>query len=162
MSSGSNSANNTASKSHSSKVKTSGLKIYDVDVTSEKVEQDNDSDDCFITVKGDTGAPDKSIVYAQIGNGESNLAYGNAEDATDTKVKNHHIEFVLSASELFDLDSMKVGQKVYLKIYCTNQNFDDSFEDSELISKKVRRKVANSDIEPYPIKVTQKMVDVAQ
>jgi hypothetical protein len=162
MSSGSNSANNTASRSHSSKVKKSGLKIYGVDVTSEKVEHDEESDDCYITIKGETDAPDGSIVYAQNDDGGGNLAYGNNEDATDTKVKNHHFEFLCLASDLFDLDSIKVGQKANLKIFCTNQNFKYSLDDSELISKKVRRKVADADIDPYTVTATKKMVYIAQ
>lgn len=66
----SSNSNDSASSSRSSKVKKGGLKIYDVDVTSEKVERDEDSNDCYIFIKGDTDAPDGSIVYAQRGNGE--------------------------------------------------------------------------------------------
>uniref|UniRef100_UPI003F5740EF hypothetical protein n=1 Tax=Lactobacillus acidophilus TaxID=1579 RepID=UPI003F5740EF len=158
----SSNSNDSASSSRSSKVKKGGLKIYDVDVTSEKVERDEDSNDCYIFIKGDTDAPDGSIVYAQRGNGEGNMAYGNDEDATDNKVKSHHIKFLLLASNLFDLDSIRVGQSADLKIYCTNQNFKYSLDDSELISKKVRKKVAESDIEPYTVTATKKMVHIAE
>ena len=51
-----------------------------------------------------------------------------------------------------------VGKKVELKIFCTNENFKYSLDDSGRISKKVRRKVASSDIEPYTVKAIKKMV----
>lgn len=166
-----NSPNKTNNSNNSSKMakskKNKGLKIYSVDITSEKVERDADSNDSFITLRGDTDAPNGSIVYVQQkGNADTNLGYGgNGASPSDTKVKNHHIKILLTVSQLFDLvssDAIKVGQITYLKIFCTNQNFDYSMNDSEFISKKVRKKLADSDIESYPLKATRKMVHIAE
>lgn len=158
-----NEASNSNHTSNMSKLKKKRLKIYSVNVTGEKVECDGDNNDCSITISGYTDVPNGSIVYAQgKENGDANLAYGNNEDATDTKVKNHRISFLVLTSNLFNLDNIKVGQKANLKIYCTNQNFEYSLDDSELISKKVRNKVANTDIKPYTVEVTKKMVYVAE
>lgn len=56
-----NSPNKTNNSNNSSKMakskKNKGLKIYSVDITSEKVERDADSNDSFITLRGDTDAP---------------------------------------------------------------------------------------------------------
>lgn len=167
MAGGSSNQADNSDSSEVTKSKKAGLKIYDTEVTSEVVKQAETSDDCDIAIKGTTDAPDGSIVYAQESknNGDYNLASGNDEGGTDNKVKDHHFSFLVSASGLFDLDNLdddlKVGQGVDLKIFCTNEKFDgDGLDDSGFVSKKVRRKLSSSDIEPYRVEVTKKMIHV--
>lgn len=156
---GCSSDNDDTSKHHHA------LKLYPVKVTNVKISKDGDSGDSFITIKGTTNAPNGSILYCQRqekGMLDSNSAYGN----DDYKIKKHRFSILLLASNLFDLDKIKVGQKEYVKIFCTNQKIDESdkveFKDSEFISKNIRNKLKKSNINEYPITVTQKMVDTAQ
>lgn len=141
------------------------LNIYPVDVSNIKVEEDGD-DDFFITIKGNTDAPDGSILYAQHpvkDQIDDNKAYGGKYDNGPTKIKNGKFSFSVLLSELVDTSSIKAGQKIYLKIFCTNQKFSDyddmESNDSEFINKKVRKRLNQEDIDPAIIKITQKMVN---
>lgn len=84
MAGGSSNQADNSDSSEVTKSKKAGLKIYDTEVTSEVVKQAGTSDDCDITIKGTTDAPDGSIVYAQgsKSNGDYNLASGNDEGGT--------------------------------------------------------------------------------
>lgn len=159
--------------SQSSKSRHKGIEIYPVNVTKVKIEnagESNDSDDCDITVEGTTDAPDGSIVYAQHpvhGEMSVNKAYGGEYGDDDNKVKHHHISFEILASNVFDLENMKVGQKAYLKIFCAKQKFSEYekiylHKDSSIISKKVRKRLDQAHIKPYPIVATKYMVHSAQ
>lgn len=126
-------------------------------MTNVKVEHDVNQD-YLITIKGNTKAPNGSIIYAQ------HQIYYKMSDTKhmeetmmkvllkNIKGKHHHISFTALASNLFDLESMKVGQKTYLKIFCAKQKistYDEIYGYENKIENSAKKDELNQRIENY-------------
>lgn len=156
----------TSSKS-SKKTK---LEIYDTTIDSVNVDSQGD----FI-IKGETDAPNKSIIMAQHpvkGQMAVDKAYPNdKKDAYSyPKVRDGEFSIVIATNELFDSDDLKVGQHTSIKIFAVSDynkgvskgDFDDYIDVSEgnfdqNIPRRIRTKLA--DVDTTKISITKKVID---